>query len=188
MMGLDEGEMFYGGHGWVGRPDREMLEMMRHHMDRERDFDRHMFMNRRRRRRSEEGEENQIREEEDIFIEEKDDKIYFEDLLHFPKKLYEKNSEIENDMNIQSIQDFKKEKIDKLKEDIFYYCASPEILNKLSKTIEEEKTYKINQDLNTKNFLFSQKIKNIILNDNEAKLKNIIKEQKLSNFNNYLKN
>ena len=182
MMEFDEGEMLYGGHGWVGRPDREMLEIMRHHMERERDFDRHMFMNRRRRRSSEEGEENQIREE-DIFIEEKDDKIYFEDLLHFPKKLYEKNSDIENDMNIQSIHDFKKEKIDKLKEDIFYYCASPEILNKLSKTIEEEKTYKINQDLNTKNFLFSQKIKNIILNDKEAKLKNIIREQKLSNFN-----
>ena len=33
-------------------------------MERERDFDRHMFMNRRRRRRSEESEENQIREED----------------------------------------------------------------------------------------------------------------------------
>ena len=182
MLEYEDEEMFHGGHNWVGRPDMEMIEMMRrHHMDRDREMDRHRFMHRGRRRNSEENVENQIREEEKFF-EENDDNIYFEDLLAFPKKLYEKNPDVENDMDMQSIHDFKMEKINKLKEDIFYYCASPEILNKLSKNNEEEKAYKINEDLNTKNFLFSQKIKNSILNDKETKLKNLIKEQKLSNY------
>ena len=33
MMEFDEGEMLYGGHGWVGRPDIEMLDMMRHNLE-----------------------------------------------------------------------------------------------------------------------------------------------------------
>ena len=156
---MDEfGDLPFGG--WVGRPD-EMFEMMRrHHMDR--DMRRFMERERERRRRrdSDSSEENRRNREEINIEEEKDDKIYFEDFLFFPRKLYEKRDDAESDINILTLQDFKKEKISKLKEDIFYYCAPPEILNKLSKTIEDEKSYKISRDLGAKNFVFSQKIKN----------------------------
>ena len=164
-------------HGWVGRPDPEMFERMHHHHNR--DMNRNIN---RRRQNPEENEYNQRNEEENV-NEEKDENIYFEDLLTFPKKLYEKIEDIENDITLPSIQDFKKEKLNKLKEDIFYYCAPPEILNKLGKTVENENSYKIYQNLNTKNFLFSQKIKNIVLNNKDIKLKDIIKEKKLSNYN-----
>ena len=161
-------------NGWVGGPE---MEMFRTYNDRFM----HRYMRGRMPRNFRERIPNQ-RNEEEKYIEEKDDKIYFEDLLTFPKRIYEKKEDIENDIELPSVQDFKKEKLNKLKEDIFYYCAPPEILNKLSKAIEDEKSYKINQDLNTKNFLFSQIIKNKILNDEKTKLKNIIKEKKLSNY------
>ena len=120
---MDEDEdidaMHFGG-GWVGN-QREMFErFQRHHMD--------MFRHMRGRRRRD-SEENE-RKEEIVEEEEKDNKLYFEDLISFPKKLYEKNEDINNNMNLLSIQEFKKENINKLKEDIFYYCAPPEILNK----------------------------------------------------------
>ena len=188
-MEMEEFDGFPHG-GWMGRPDMDMFRMMMrgHHMDR----DMRRIMERDRRRRDSDSSEDYRRNREEVIIEEKkDDKIYFEDFLFFPRKLYEKPKKQDNDNdddmieveNILTLQDFKKEKINKLKEDIFYYCATPEILNKLSKSIEDEKSYQINQDLNTKNLIFSQKIKNKILNDKETKLKNIIKEKKLSNYN-----
>ena len=171
---MDEDEdidaMHFGG-GWVGN-QREMFErFQRHHMD--------MFRHMRGRRRRD-SEENE-RKEEIVEEEEKDDKLYFEDLISFPKKLYEKNEDIDNNMNLLSIQEFKKEKINKLKEDIFYYCAPPEILNKLNNTIEDEKSYNIYQNLNAKNFLYSQNMRNKILKDKETKLKSLIKDKNLSN-------
>ena len=166
----DDPRNFYFGHGWVGAP-RDMIE--------------HMYMRAHRGRHGRprrDSEEIERREEQEKIPEEKDERIYFEDLLSFPKKLYEKNTDEDSDTNILSLEDFKKEKIDRLKEDIFYYCAPPEILNKLSKNIEDKNSYKINQSLNTRNFLFSQKIKNKILNDKETKLKNLIKTKNLGDY------
>ena len=165
---IDEMRMHFGG-GWVGN-QREMIErMQRHHMDMYR------HMGGRRRRNSEENERKE-KEKED-----KDDKLYFNDLISFPKKLYEKNEDIDNNTSLLSIKEFKKEKINKLKEDIFYYCAPPEILNKLNNTIEDEKSYNIYQNLNTKNFVYSQNIRNKILKDKKTKLKSLIRDKNLSN-------
>ena len=156
-MEMEEFDGFPHG-GWMGRPDMDMFRMMMrgHHMDR----DMRRIMERDRRRRDSDSSEDYRRNREEVIIEEKkDDKIYFEDFLFFPRKLYEKPKKKDNDNdndddmieveNILTLQDVKKEKINKLKEDIFYYCATPEILNKLSKSIEDEKSYQINQDLNT---------------------------------------
>ena len=157
---------FHYGGGWVGN-QREMM----HHMEMMR------LMRHRPRRNSDENE----KVDEELKMEEKDDKVYFEDLIMFPKKLYEQNDDIGNNINLISIQDFKKEKINKLKEDIFYYCAQPEILNKLNNTIEDEKSYNIYQNLYTKNFLYSQNMRNKILKNKETKLKGLIKNKNLSN-------
>ena len=46
----------------------------------------------------------------------------------------------------------------------------------------KQKSEEIYKDLNKKNFLFSLKIKNMILNDKETKLKSLTKQRKLSNY------
>ena len=166
---MDEDEdidAMHFGNGWVGN-QREMIDRMhRYRME----MMRHMGGRRRR-----DSEENDKR------VEEKDDKLYFEDLISFPKKLYEKNGDIDNNISLLPIQEFKKEKIIKLKEDIFYYCSPPEILNKLNNNIEDEKSYGLYQNLYSKNFLYSQSIRNKVLKDKEIKLKNLIKTKNLSN-------
>ena len=156
------------GEGWVGnqrqiidRMNRARMEMIRHREER--------------RRRDSEENDNDKR------VEVKDDKLYFEDLISFPKKLYEKNEDIDNNISLSSIHEFKKEIIIKLKEDIFYYCSPPEILNKLNNNIEDEKSYGLYQNLYSKNFLYSQNIRNKVLKNKDIKLKNLIKNKTLSN-------
>ena len=114
----------------------------------------------------------------------KDDHIYFEDLINFPKKIYPKYDE--EDINILSLSKFKEMNINKLKEDIFYYCSSPETLLKLSQNIDDEKNYEFYQDLISENFLYSQKEKNKLLTNENIKLKPLNKSQKLSNYSDSL--
>ena len=146
MMPFDGPEFFFNRNGWVGAHDHEMIERMRRQHNGNRDMRRYMdrYMER---RGGDSIEHEQRNEEEEKSIEEKDDNIYFEDLLTFPKKLYEKKEDTEDNICLPSVLDFKKEKINKLKEEIFYYCAPPNILNKLSKTIEDENCFKINHPL-----------------------------------------
>ena len=175
-------------NNWVGRPNRELMMAMRGdpHMHRfimhEHEFNERYRGRDRNHERHRESEENENEREQLKEVDEKDNKIYFIDLINFPKKLYENKKDIDTENNILPLKEFKQEKINKLKEDIFYYCAEPEILSKLNNNVDDEKRYKIYKDLNTKNFLFSLKIKNMILNDKETKLKSLTKQRKLSNY------
>ena len=156
------------------RQARQFLEMMRG-----RGRDMRFFRNER--RDSDEEEERIINEEE---INLKDDNIYFEDLINFPKKIYPEIEE--EDLNILSLSKYKEININKLKEDIFYYCSSTETLLKLIQNIDEEKSYEFYQDINSENFIYSQKQKNIILRNGKIKLKSLFKSPKLSDYNELL--
>jgi hypothetical protein len=109
-----------------------------------------------------------------------DENIYFEDLINFPKKIYPKDDEEE--INTSHLTHMSLMNVNKLLEDIFYYCSPPETLKKLSQNTEEEKTYEFYQELNSENFIYAQKTRNKILSDLNTKIKSLIKDQKLSNF------
>ena len=111
----------------------------------------------------------------------KNDNIYFEDLILFSKKIYPK--EEEEDLSILSLYKYKEMNINKLKEDIFYYCSSPDTLLKLNRNIDEEKNYYFYQDLLYLNFIYAQNSKNNLLKNQNIKLKSLKKIQKLDNYN-----
>ena len=160
-------------NGWNNhRQARDFLEMMR---GRGRDM---RFL--RNGRRDSDEERERIINEEEINI--KDDNIYFEDFINFPKKMYPEIEE--EDLNILSLSKYKEININKLKEDIFYYCSPPEILLKLIPSIDEEKDYEFYQDINSENFIYSQKQKNAILKDEKIRL--LFKSPKLSDYNDSL--
>lgn len=114
----------------------------------------------------------------------KDENIYFEDLINFPKKIFPKDDEEE--INTSHLTHMGLMNVNKLLEDIFYYCSPPETLKKLSQNTEEEKTYEFYQELNSENFIYAQKTRNKILTDLNTKIKSLVKDQKLSNFNDSL--
>ena len=134
------------------------------------------------------NEMRRFEEEEDMINpnenELNDNVIYFEDIIKYPKKLFIKNEE--EDLNIIPLSKYKEININKLKEDIFYYCSSPETLMKLSPNINDAKNYEFYHDLNSDIFLYSQKGKNNILTDTNIQLKSLIKSKKLSNYNDTL--
>lgn len=183
-----------GGHNMMfgGREREHMLREMNRmnargffrEMERERERDRERRMNGRGGRMNRDEDENIINQE----IEEvKDENIYFEDLINFPKKIFPKEDEEEmNIPNLYSKNLMAVNNVNKLLEDIFFYCSPPDTLKKLSKNTEEEKTYEFYQELNSKNFIYAQKTRNKILTDLNTKIKSLIKEQKLSNFNDSL--
>ena len=142
----------------------------------------------RRERRIRPNEMRRFEEEEDMINsnenELNDNIIYFEDIIKYPKKLFIKNEE--EDLNIIPLSKYKEININKLKEDIFYYCSSPETLMKLSPNINDAKNYEFYHDLNSDIFSYSQKGKNNILSDKNIQLKSLIKPQKLSNYNDTL--
>ena len=116
----------------------------------------------------------------------KDENIYFEDLINFPKKIFPKDDEEEINTPHLTQTEMSLMNVNKLLEDIFYYCSPPETLLKLSQNTEEEKTYEFYQELNSENFIYAQKTRNKILTDLNTKTKSLIKAQKLSNFNDSL--
>ena len=154
---------------------RERNRMMREHIRNRGREDNNLFM--REERNYDDIDENNIVNQ--------DENIYLEDLIYFPKKIYPKDDD-EEDLNIISLSKFKEININKLKEDIFYYCASPETLLKLNQNIDEERNYELYKDLFTENFLYSQKEKNNIFKNKNIKIKSLIKSQKLSNYNDSL--
>ena len=131
-------------NNWVGRPNRELMMAMRGdpHMHRfimhEHEFNERYRGRDRNHERHRESEENENEREQLKEVDEKDNKIYFIDLINFPKKLYENKKDIDTENNILPLKEFKQEKINKLKEDIFYYCAEPEILSKLNNNVYYE--------------------------------------------------
>ena len=82
-------------------------------------------------------------------------KINLDDLLSFHHKINPKNEEI--DLSTQKLIEFKERNLNKFKEDILYYCISPEKLLNFSPTKDEEKYYKYCKDLESENFIASQK-------------------------------
>jgi hypothetical protein len=132
------------------------------------------------RERREEGDRRIVSDEDVIDNRLIDDSIYLEDIIHFPKKIYAKKEE--EDINILSLSKFKEMNINKLKEDIFYYCSSPECLEKFRQSLDEDKNYEFYQNLDSKNFLYSQKQKTDILLDKNIKLKSLVKPKKLSDY------
>ena len=180
-----------GGHFMMMPRGREREHMFRG-MNRmnEREIFREMERERERQRRINERRGGNMNRHEDENIinpeieEVKDENIYFEDLINFPKKIFPKDDEEET--NTSHLTHMSLMNVNKLLEDIFYYCSPPETLKKLSQNTEEEKTYEFYQELNSENFIYAQKTRNKILTDLNTKIKSLIKAQKLSNFNDSL--
>ena len=160
----------------MGRMHPNDVEYERHRRDMMRRLERERGRGR--------NQENIMHQENEYENEPIDENIYLEDLIYFPKKIYPKSEE--EDLNILSLSKFKEMNINKLKEEIFYYCSPPEILAKLRQNADEDKNYEFYQDLNSEIFLFSQKEKNKLLSNKNIKLKSLNKSPKLSNYNDYL--
>ena len=96
-----------------------------------------------------------------------------EDLLSLEPKISPKNEDI--DYNSLKLIEFKKMQVNKLKEDIIYYCSSPQKLLNYKKIESSEKEFEFYKDLDTENFLISQKEKSdIILNKKEYPQNNLV--------------
>ena len=78
-----------------------------------------------------------------------------ERLLSFEPKISPKNEDI--DYNSLKLIEFKKNKIDQLKEDILYYCSSPKNLLNYKKIDIKEIKYEFYKDLEIENFMICQK-------------------------------
>ena len=116
-----------------------------------------------------------------------------------PQKNYEKESleniicythsgfyEEKEKTNKLTLNDFKEENINKLKEDILYYYLSPKaLLNYKQNSDNEERNYEFYKNLDYENFMSNQKeSENIFLSASKSKL--FLKQKKLSNYNNSL--
>ena len=97
-----------------------------------------------------------------------------ETLLSLEPSISPKNEDI--DYNSLKLIEFKKNLINKLKEDIIYYCASPQKLLNYKKIEPTEKEFEFFKDLETENFLISQKERfDIILNKKDFPKNNFVK-------------
>ena len=106
-------------------------------------------------------------------------------LLSLPQTL-NINDENEEDKKKTTLLDFKVKNIDKLNEDILYYCSSPETLLNYKKSIDEESNYEFYKDLDCENFLTSQKERNKIISSiSNLNYDSLIKQNKLSNYNSF---
>ena len=99
------------------------------------------------------------------------------------------NLETEKDENIINLYKFKELNLNKVKEDMIYYCSPVEILSKLDKNkgeyIYQESDSEFYNDLSIRTFLQRQKqLKSIINNDeNEQKIEILEKAKKLNKWN-----
>ena len=78
-----------------------------------------------------------------------------EKLIFSDPNISPKNEDI--DYNSLKLIDFKINHINKLKEDIFYYCSSPQNLLNYKQFVSKEKYYELYKDLANSNFISSQK-------------------------------
>ena len=85
-----------------------------------------------------------------------------------------------------SIIDFKLKNMNKLLENILYYCSSPETLLNYKNNIDEESNYEFYKDLDCENFLLSQKkINKIISSISKSDFNTLFKHSKLRNYYNF---
>ena len=97
-----------------------------------------------------------------------------EKLLSLEPNISPNNEDI--DYNSLKLIEFKKILINKLKEDIIYYCTSPQKLLNYKEIESTEKKVESYKDLDTENFLISQKERfDIILNKKDYSQQNLIK-------------
>ena len=83
-----------------------------------------------------------------------------------------------------SLLDFIKDNLNNLKEDLIYYFSSPESLSHFRSSLDEEIRYKFYKDLDSENFIISQKGRfKQILSNIKSNSYSQMKISKLSNFN-----
>ena len=111
--------------------------------------------------------------------------LSLESLITLPLTLnIDDDKEVNNEKN--SIIAFKLKNMNKLLENILYYCSSPETLLHYKKNIDEENYYEFYKDLDCENFLLTQKkINKIISSLSKSDFNTLIKQTKLSNYNNF---
>ena len=111
--------------------------------------------------------------------------LSLESLITLPFTLnIDEEKEVDNEKS--SIIAFKFKNMNKLLENILYYCSSPETLLHYKKNIDEENYYEFYKDLDCENFLLTQKkINKIISSLSKSDFNTLIKQTKLSNYNNF---
>ena len=78
-----------------------------------------------------------------------------EHLISLHQRINQKNEEL--DLSSPKLVDFKERNLNKLKEDIFYYCLPSENLQKFCSVQDEEKDYQFYKDLQCENYMALQK-------------------------------
>ena len=111
--------------------------------------------------------------------------LSLESLITSPLTLnIDDDKEVNNEKT--SIIDFKLKNMNKLLENILYYCSSPETLLNYKKNIDEESNYEFYKDLDCENFLLSQKkINKIISSISKSDFNTLFKHSKLRNYYNF---
>ena len=99
-------------------------------------------------------------------------------LLSFEPTISPKNEDI--DYNSIKLIEFKKIKVDQLKEDILYYCSSPKILLNYKKIDLKETKYDFYKDLEIENFMICQKERADIILKYEDIISSQIKEDDIN--------
>ena len=101
-----------------------------------------------------------------------------EKLLSLEQKISSSNEDIDN--NSLKLIEFKKYEINRLKEDILFYCASPKLLLNYKKDKTKEKLYEFYKDLEIENFMVYQKERNDIIHKYIDKEDNSLKQNLLN--------
>ena len=114
--------------------------------------------------------------------------LSLESLITLPLTLnIDDDKEVDNEKT--SIIAFKLKNMNKLLENILYYCSSPETLLHYKKNIDEESNYEFYKDLDCENFLLSQKkINKIISSILKSDFNTLIKPKLRNYYNFYSKN
>ena len=86
--------------------------------------------------------------------------------------------------NKLSLYDFKKNNLIKLEEDILYYCLSPQSLLNFKSIVDDQKNYEFYNDIDSENFMISQKERIKIILSLQLKTDSFFKKSKLSNYEN----
>ena len=86
--------------------------------------------------------------------------------------------------NKLSLYDFKKNNLIKLEEDILYYCLSPQSLLNFKSIVDDQKNYEFYNDIDSENFMISQKERINIILSLQLKTDSFFKKSKLSNYEN----
>ena len=110
---------------------------------------------------------------------------FFECLFSIPEMTKDDKDDKKEIKQKQTLFDFVKQNLDKVKEDLIYYFSSPESLSHFKNDSNQEIKYEFYKDLNFQNFMDFQKERfKLILSISESDLNSSMKISKLSNYNN----